>query len=75
MKNQLSKGTKTYLHLQILRKMKNNPEFKKKVIAMAEKNKSQLLIEAHKANHGKTLEVSKKKQKAESEALKGGNKE
>jgi len=39
MKKQLTKARKTYLHLQILRKMKQNPEFKKKVIEMAQKKK------------------------------------
>ena len=39
MKKQLTKATKAYLHLQILRKMKQNPEFKKKVIEMAQKKK------------------------------------
>ena len=37
MKKQLTKARKTYLYLQILRKMKQNPEFKKKVIEMAQK--------------------------------------
>ena len=39
MKKQLTKATKAYLHHQILRKMKQNPEFKKKVIEMAQKKK------------------------------------
>ena len=39
MKKQLTKATKAYLQLQILRKMKQNPEFKKKVIEMAQKKK------------------------------------
>ena len=39
MKKQLTKARKTYLYLQILRKMKQNPEFKKKVIEMAQKKK------------------------------------
>ena len=37
MKKQLTKARKAYLHLQILRKMKQNPEFKKKVIEMSQK--------------------------------------
>jgi hypothetical protein len=45
MKKQLTKARKTYLHLQILRKMKQNPEFKKKVIEMAQKNQKKEKME------------------------------
>jgi hypothetical protein len=42
MKKQLTTGLKAYLQLQVLRKMKANPEFKKKVIAMSEKNQQMM---------------------------------
>ena len=51
MKKQLTKATKAYLHLQILRKMKQNPEFKKKVIEMAQKKEKMMLEKAEKAQN------------------------
>lgn len=51
MKKQISSSTKSYLRLRILRKMKKSPEFKAKVMAMADKRMGQnYLSKAHQEN-------------------------
>jgi hypothetical protein len=54
MKKQMSKGTRAYLKLQILRKAKQNPEFEKELIQRMNEKKAQepedYLTEAHRKN-------------------------